>query len=451
MRGSVIERSQNRQRKLDAVLSWYFDAVMESLPLLLQCSLLLLGCALSRYLWEIDTTVASVVLGTTSFGILFYLFILIAGVTSESCPYQTPGAFFLRATPGLLRNACARIFKHSEMYGSSVAWWTGVSRLPAVRVVGNTLAYPFVLLLALTVDLINIVRATFRSLVDFTRWTRSRPLGTHPIPDRVFDDKATKLDLRCSFWMLRTSDKAIKVSALNFLGTILPLAGLNSTINSAVVERCFDIFGSCFVTRDDGVAIVTRGSEQLAGMSAMCFLRAFSSLSIADPTSTLIRDVRQRYARIFPSRVDLRGLPLPVVISAVHHLFAEPRDRTEINWRSYHPTTDELIPFSRALAQAAQFEYHRGGNQPRVPQWLIRFALRFLSQAPLPPTSVVVDCLSIIATDLGCALPDNRMALGEKYVYTSETIVFLLILRQGAFHLDNTGIRNHDFQRSARA
>ena len=58
MRGSAIERSQNRQRKLDEIDAWYFNSVMESLPLMLQVALLLLGCALSRYLWNIDTTIA---------------------------------------------------------------------------------------------------------------------------------------------------------------------------------------------------------------------------------------------------------------------------------------------------------------------------------------------------------------------------------------------------------
>ena len=402
--------------------------------MMLQTALLLLGCALSRYLWGINTTVASVVVAVTSFGALFYLFVVVAGATSESCPYQTPAASLIRRVPGLFRPAYTLFVKHSELYDLSVAWWAGVSGLPAVQILRNTLAYPFVLLMALAVDLINVGQATFWSLVGFTYWARRRSLGTHPMPEQAFDDQATKLDFRCSFWMLQTSlDKTIKASTLNFLGAILSLAGLNSSINSAVVVDCFNIFSSCFVTRDGGVAVVTRGSEQLAGISAMCFLRAFSSLSITDPASTVIRDVRQRYERAFTSRIDLRGLPRPIVVSAVHHLFAGPRDRTEINWRGYHPTVDELISFSRALAQAAQLEYRRGGDQPKVPRWLIRFALRFLSQGPLPPTSVVLDCLTIIATQLGCTLPDtNRMiTLGDRYAYISRSNDFPLIIQQG--------------------
>src|ERR1700679_2090168 len=96
VRGTAIECSQNRQRKLDGVIAWHFDYVLESLPLMLQGALLLLGCALSRYLWEVNTTIAAVVLGVTSFGALFYAFIVVAGTISESCPYQTPVARIFR-------------------------------------------------------------------------------------------------------------------------------------------------------------------------------------------------------------------------------------------------------------------------------------------------------------------------------------------------------------------
>ena len=56
----------------------------------LQIALLLIGCALSSRLWELQLTIARVVLGVTSCGIEFYLFIVVAGALYESCPYQTP-------------------------------------------------------------------------------------------------------------------------------------------------------------------------------------------------------------------------------------------------------------------------------------------------------------------------------------------------------------------------
>lgn len=115
MRGSAVERSQNRQRKPDGIVSWYLDYMLESLPLILQAALLLLGCALSRYLWDINTTVASVVVGATLFGVLFFLFIVVAGVASASRSYQTPVAHTLRNIPHILCVLRSVVFPRIEV------------------------------------------------------------------------------------------------------------------------------------------------------------------------------------------------------------------------------------------------------------------------------------------------------------------------------------------------
>ena len=71
VRGSEINESRNRQRKLSGMVSWKFDLIMESLPLMLQSALLLLGYALSRYIWTINLTIASAVIDITSIGLAF--------------------------------------------------------------------------------------------------------------------------------------------------------------------------------------------------------------------------------------------------------------------------------------------------------------------------------------------------------------------------------------------
>ena len=95
-RGSIADRSRVRERKLTGLVAWRFHAVMESLPLILQFALLLLGFALSRYLWEVNRSVSSVVVGFTCFGFLFYLFIVTASVFSPDCPFQTPFSLLIR-------------------------------------------------------------------------------------------------------------------------------------------------------------------------------------------------------------------------------------------------------------------------------------------------------------------------------------------------------------------
>jgi len=91
--GSAVDRSRVRERKLDRIERWRFHLVMESLPLIPRCALLLLGFALSRYLWEVNRSISSVVIGFTVFGFLFYLLITTASIYSFDCPFHTRDSF----------------------------------------------------------------------------------------------------------------------------------------------------------------------------------------------------------------------------------------------------------------------------------------------------------------------------------------------------------------------
>ena len=88
--GSAADKSRDRQRKLDGFEKWHFHLAIESLPVMLQLALLLLGCALSRYLWTISRTVAGVITAVTLFGVTSYVFLTLAATLYYNCPYQTP-------------------------------------------------------------------------------------------------------------------------------------------------------------------------------------------------------------------------------------------------------------------------------------------------------------------------------------------------------------------------
>ncbi|KAF9644474.1 hypothetical protein BDM02DRAFT_3190579 [Thelephora ganbajun] len=115
-------------------------------------------------------------------------------------------------------------------------------------------------------------------------------------------------------------------------------------------------------------------------------------------------------------------------MNAIHHLVTRPVVSRFPDWRDYNPSADELRPFSCALAQAAKFEYHRRGVQLGVPGWLVRFALCFLSRDRLPPTSVVLDCLTIIAISLGCNVSDTNAMASDGNARLEQ--LFALILRK---------------------
>ena len=94
--GSMMERCGDRQRKCEGLEKWPLHLFVESLPIMLQISLLLLACGLCRQMWSINTTIAYILITLTAFGISFYLGIVFAGASSYECPFQTPVSGALR-------------------------------------------------------------------------------------------------------------------------------------------------------------------------------------------------------------------------------------------------------------------------------------------------------------------------------------------------------------------
>ena len=415
MRGSAIERSQNRQRKLDGIITWYFDTVMESLPLMLQFALLLLGCALSRYLWEINTAVASVVIGVTSFGVASYAFFVIAGTASVSCPYQTPGAHALRR---IALRALRSAFYNSFIISRFVTWRDAAtndfecSMEYIVPLSAITLLFPIILLISLAIDIYLLGRTTMRAFVaNAPGWFRLA---------RGWDPQTTGLDLRCISWMVQTSlDKTIHLSALRLLATMTTLG----SFDPALVSACFDILTGCVsIISADNKAVIPQESEELAALSVLCFLRTLSHPTIIGPTSGVFEDMRRRYVKTFPIKTSFEGLPSSHCFWMIHNIFHPSIDPIylippwrrcppKIQWRDHTLSSTERV----ALIQLGRFRYQRKRPQ-KVPRWILRYAHHLLSRDSLPSASAVADCLSIIATDLGLTIP-NATTLDGRYVH----------------------------------
>ena len=401
---------------------------------MLQAALLLLGCALSRYLWEINITVASVVVGVTSFGIIFYLFIVVAGTAYESCPYQTPGAHILRhillptfhSAPSIISKFAAFAFskfsdfiRFSATYGMLVKRWQSLKLtwyLPVVVIF--SLSFALVMLpIALAIDVYLLGQVLLWLLIILGRTIHCWFMGMSSPQTHGVDQQTIVLDLRCISWMLKTSlDEAVHLSTLKHLATVTTLAGFDPTL----VGDCLSIFISCVNVSHRKVAII-QGLEQLATVSAACFLRTFDHLSVVDPTSSVLEGLRQRYIRVFPLETDFRGLPFRYTMAKIHGLVTETRYHRLTQyyrytryhrltqWGEHRPSAQEHIPIARDMVEGAQVEYQN--TQPRkVPRWILRFALHSLSLDPPPPTPVVANCLSIIAIDLGCDVSETELS-----------------------------------------
>ena len=407
MRGTVIERSQNRQQKLNGIISWYFEHVMESLPLMLQSALLLLGCALCRYLWEINTSIALVVLGVTSFGVIFYISIVVAGTLSKSCPYQTPGSRILCSVPSTITSVTftiglvARNSKTANHLHSMAC-----HRNQGFESWKHLLKYVCLLPVPLVTDVFNLGGATIMKLA---HQIHTQLFGELSTPNQ----KMTLLDLQCISWMLQTSlDKKDHLSALKYLATMVELDDFYPTL----VVDCFNIFVGCVRVIGETV-VLAQGVEQLAMESAVCLFHTLSHLSVMDPISSVIQNVHQRYRGVFPSGAKFDGLPFPHPPCAIHRIVYPYVSQLQVIPRGNRLPSHEHTTVAHAYANLAQSGYQN--LRLSVPSSTLAFVLYSLFLDPLPSTSVVIDCLSIIAIDLGHNVPSSRAAiLDERYVHT---------------------------------
>jgi len=418
VRGSTIERSQNRQRKLDSITTGRFETLIEVLPLLQQLAFLLLSYAVSVYLWAFNTQIAMVVLSVTVVVTATYLYLTWAAVVDPSSPYQTLISLAISHSCRMLQQVLLHLShppassRRSETVGMTQAnmeahdsWWS------RDRITHFLKEVPRKFPRTLTANCFRLRKAVLRVLVIGFRvngWLSGGFSSPEQGPDA--------LDIPCVSWILQMSpDKGVQRSALEHLATIEPLAGFRPTL----VASCFDVLIGCVKVINGNVA-VAKGQEQLATVSATCFLRTFSHLSVMDPMSGVLGDVCRRFSKVFPPGTNFQGFPpFHYILGVIHRLLSQDREhqqRPRIEWRDYKPPGHEHAIVARALTELAQSEHRRSERRKKVPRWIIRFTLHSLSLDPPPSTSVVIDCLSVIAIDLGCEVSGIRTtALSERY------------------------------------
>jgi len=175
--------------------------------------------------------------------------------------------------------------------------------------------------------------------------------------------------------------------------------------NPAPVAIYLDVLLGCIDVNGDRV-MACRGSERAAGVASTYLLHALSSL---DPTSSTFGDTQRRYIGVVPHKADFEG-PFFHTMNIIHALLIRSQERRPFAWVDYKPCAQEHASFATTLVQVARNRGQRG----KVPRWLFRFSLHSILLDPEPPMSVIVDCLLIIAIDLGCNLSESDIRNQEK-------------------------------------
>ena len=153
--------------------------VMESLPLTLHN--VLLGCVLSRYLWEVDVIVAGTTPGVTALGVIFPALSVVAGTVSTGFSSKTPDAHILyyiiyrilphklRTIPHIRRRFCS-VYPDLTNRSQCIRQFL-LGKLPdrEVALFECILSLPFLF----AYDAYRLFRAVARTLITLSRGTHS--------------------------------------------------------------------------------------------------------------------------------------------------------------------------------------------------------------------------------------------------------------------------------------
>ncbi|KAJ7740560.1 hypothetical protein B0H16DRAFT_1757733 [Mycena metata] len=128
-RGTIEARGLECQRKLDGLVKWKYEAVLQGFPLLLQLALLLLASSTSVYLWTLSNSLAILVTNMSALGLSSYVFLLASATIFSDSAFQTP-MWPILAPIKLIKSVLSRAQLHwlsssvtsSMLYATRTVW-----------------------------------------------------------------------------------------------------------------------------------------------------------------------------------------------------------------------------------------------------------------------------------------------------------------------------------------
>jgi len=271
--GSAADKSRDRQRKLDGLKGWYFHVVIESIPVMLQAALLLLGCALSPYLWTISRAVAGVAITATLLGVISYVCFTIAATFFHNCPYQTPASLIIRF-----------LVPHHH-----------TTRAPPPIPLTTSSKHPAKVLRRLSQRLYSGVWSALSGLgctVNVSPEAPDIPLALISSPVRIFEDtfldwESYEADTRCVAWLLYiTTDSDMIFSTVRFAADFTWYPEIAGALSPHILT---DLFFECLLDRR-----VVPGRAERASLIGITLASVLSTQLSVEPGSEDLDRLCQR-------------------------------------------------------------------------------------------------------------------------------------------------------------
>ena len=392
MRGSIIDRSRDRQRKMNGMVTWRFDLVMECLPLMLQAALLLLGYALSTYLFTLDNKIAGVTVAFTGFGLLFYLLIVSAATLSYNCPFQTPLSLIIRFM--------IRFDDEHRKYIKRTKKWFEVTFLPFRKKKRPRLSPGGACPLG------NPSAFDGRSIGDHTELAILGATEQQaPLFNKETDWHGYVLDSNCIAWLFEMSmDADVLLAIMKFIPEVVWHVGIRST----PLQTFYDIVLECFDGSSGRLVVITKLRDK-AYLSAKALLHlAIQRKSLGcEMDDEVLKSISSRHRIIGWKHYD--GDPdLESTLSIIDRVFG---DSEEILWDSFSFSIPHHSWMGHILLYRAWDAHRRGAALPDDVQGFVVHSLR---KEPPPPAPIAVDCLFIVGLLLGIGLHVDDLVVIDK-------------------------------------
>jgi len=365
-----------------------FHVVMELLPLILQGALVLIGFALSQYLWEVNRSISSVVIGFACFGILFYLFITMVSIFSFDCPFQTPFSLLTRFTIGL-----------ALPYWQNLRQTFGPKQQPPQSgTLGTQHNFRYS---AATFDEYDL-EGNFAALGIPPAAIQPPELVT-PLFFQEMEAVADKLDARCISRMFVMSTGTDVVTSIMYF---IPEVIWHSGIKNVPLKRIYNILIDCFDFTGPHPT-VTPKSRDVAYLSARAFVHiALQRRCIAQYEE----DEQDGWKTLCAGHTPLSPMDcgadsdLKTTLSIVDTTLGYDN---EFSWKEV-----EMTPIHRAWMSHV-FLYRAWHEGQSVSEAVMDFVENSMSLRP-PSDVVITDCLFIIGLMIGVRFHVSDITVRDK-------------------------------------
>jgi len=387
--GSFIDRSRHRELRMRGIITWRFKFIMECLPLTIQISLLLLGYALTRYVWDLSKTVAAIIAAFTSFGFLFYLFIVFAGTRWHTCPFQTPISL-------LLRSAWATFQRRRDHWFGTMdsKRWSGLARL------GRSNESFFSATSGRSVDEESAPKFPEPQFVR----DNHTPFTTHSDVGNDEDEATVASDFNCISTMFRlatTSEAIIAVTGF------IPEINWSRKAPTVPLLQVYETLRGSFEFLKDGRAVIRPGMRKQAYTSA----KALVHLRVQRSCANILDDTPDITSKLLPI-LQYRSNEDGDLISTLRLIDVMFSGDGGIPWGEFVLKDPHYCWLSHVLRCRAWYVLRTGRGLPADVHGFVRHSL---ARDPVPPLEVIADCLLILDMTIG-NLPDfdDRLFIKDK-------------------------------------